>query len=281
MTGNTNTATDFRNTILNGDSVQLMRALPRNAVDFILTDPPYLVNYQGRDGRKVRNDDNARWLRPAFNQMHRVLKSGGFAVSFYGWNRIDLFADAWKAAGFRMVGHIVFRKSYSSSSRFLRYEHESAYLLAKGNVTPPAKPIPDVIDMPYSGNKMHPTQKPVAALLPLVEVFCPVVWFWTCSPVRVRPLWRRSILGATGWAWNWTRTTPRRRTADWPGMGRGGWRRKPPPFPITGHGRKIAPVPTDRRQRRAASTARAEGANRWRLGHSRRAPRAVLIVKPV
>ncbi|WP_338076587.1 MULTISPECIES: DNA methyltransferase [Acetobacter] len=100
MTGNSNTATDFRNTILNGDSVQLMRRLPRNAVDFILTDPPYLVNYQGRDGRKVRNDDNARWLRPAFNQMHRVLKWGGFAVSFYGWNRIDLFADAWKAAGF-------------------------------------------------------------------------------------------------------------------------------------------------------------------------------------
>lgn len=102
MTGNTNTATNFRNTILNGDSVQLMRAMPRNAVDFILTDPPYLVNYQGRDGRKVRNDDNARWLRPAFNQMHRVLKWGGFAVSFYGWNRIDLFADAWKAAGFRI-----------------------------------------------------------------------------------------------------------------------------------------------------------------------------------
>ncbi|MFT9027299.1 DNA methyltransferase, partial [Acetobacter indonesiensis] len=105
---------------------------------------------------------------------HRVLKWGGFAVSFYGWNRIDLFADAWKAAGFRLVGHIVFRKSYSSSSRFLRYEHESAYLLAKGNVTPPAKPIPDVIDMPYSGNKLHPTQKLVAALLPLVEAFCPV-----------------------------------------------------------------------------------------------------------
>ncbi|WP_264784235.1 DNA methyltransferase, partial [Gluconacetobacter azotocaptans] len=154
MTGNTNTATDFRNTILNGDSVELMRVMPRNSVDFILTDPPYLVNYQGRDGRKVRNDDNARWLRPAVNQMHRVLKWGGLAVSFYGWNKIDLFAEAWKAAGFRMVGHIVFRKSYASSSGFLRYEHESAYLLAKGNVKRPGQPVPDVIDMPYSGNKL-------------------------------------------------------------------------------------------------------------------------------
>ncbi|MBB2169645.1 DNA methylase [Gluconacetobacter aggeris] len=162
-----------RNVVLNGDSIELMRRMERDSVDFILTDPPYLVSYRGRDGRQVCNDDNARWLRPSVNQMHRVLKPGSFAISFYGWNRIDLFAEAWKAAGFRMVGHIVFRKSYASASRFLRYEHECAYLLAKGDVTPPERAIPDVIDMPYSGNRLHPTQKPVAALLTLVEVFCP------------------------------------------------------------------------------------------------------------
>lgn len=170
MTDNANGA--FRNVILHGDSVALMRAMPRGSVDFILTDPPYLVNYRGRDGRTVRNDDNAAWLQPAFNQMHRVLKDGGFAASFYAWNRIDLFMAAWKAAGFRPVGHIIFRKSYASSARFVRYTHEAAYLLAKGNAKLPRQPIPDVIDMPYSGNRMHPTQKPVAALLPLVHAFC-------------------------------------------------------------------------------------------------------------
>jgi len=30
-----------------------------------------------------------------------------------------------------------------------------------------------VIDFPYSGNRLHPTQKPVAALTPLIEAFCP------------------------------------------------------------------------------------------------------------
>nr|WP_230975833.1 DNA methyltransferase [Acetobacter garciniae] len=100
-------------------------------------------------------------------------KDGGFAASFYAWNRIDLFMAAWKAAGFRPVGHIIFRKSYASSARFVRYTHEAAYLLAKGDAKLPRQPIPDVIDMPYSGNKMHPTQKPVAALLPLIHAFCP------------------------------------------------------------------------------------------------------------
>lgn len=28
-------------------------------------------------------------------------------------------------------------------------------------------------DIPYTGNKLHPTQKPVAALKPLIEAFCP------------------------------------------------------------------------------------------------------------
>lgn len=160
-----------RNTIFQGDCIATMRRFERGSVDFILTDPPYITHYRGRDGRTVANDDNARWLRPAFNQMHRILKPGGFCVSFYGWNKVDLFMDAWRSAGFRVVGHLVFRKQYASSSRFLRYEHEQAYLLAKGEVAPPSHPIPDVIDFAYTGNRLHPTQKPVPALRPLIECF--------------------------------------------------------------------------------------------------------------
>ena len=168
MTSNSNAP---RNVIFNGDCIDVMRAFDTGAVDFILTDPPYVTRYRDRQGRTVANDDNGRWLHPAFREMHRVLKDGGFAVSFYGWNKVDLFMDAWRAAGFRIVGHLVFRKAYASSARFLRYEHEQAYLLAKGNPVRPLRPIPDVIDMPYSGNRLHPTQKPVAALTPLIEAF--------------------------------------------------------------------------------------------------------------
>jgi len=41
----------------------------------------------------------------------------------------------------------------------------------KGRPVLPENPIADVIDMPHSGNKIHPTQKPVKALLPLIEAF--------------------------------------------------------------------------------------------------------------
>jgi DNA modification methylase len=104
--------------------------------------------------------------------MHRLLRPGCLALSFYGWNRVDLFFEAWKAAGFDVVGHIVFRKHYASSSRFFEYRHESAYLLAKGDVRLPARPLPDVMDWTYTGNRLHPTQKPVENLTSIVRTFC-------------------------------------------------------------------------------------------------------------
>ena len=115
--------------------------------------------------------DNDAWLKPAFTEMYRVLADDSFAVSFYGWPMADRFMQAYRAAGFRIVGHLMFPKTYASSTRFLQYKHEAAHLLAKGNPRQPAKPIGDVIAWDYTGNRLHPTQKPLTALLPLIEAF--------------------------------------------------------------------------------------------------------------
>jgi DNA modification methylase len=171
MQAQTTVQNQFDNSIMQGDCIEVMRNMPANGVDFILTDPPYLVNYRDRDGRTIQNDAKADWLKPAMREAYRVLKQNRVAVMFYGWTKVDAFFEAWKEAGFQPVGHIVFRKSYSSKSRFLSYQHEQAFLLAKGRPPLPKQPLADVMDMPYSGNKLHPTQKPVAALAPLVRSF--------------------------------------------------------------------------------------------------------------
>ncbi|ABE61459.1 DNA methylase N-4/N-6 [Nitrobacter hamburgensis X14] len=170
MTFSTN---QLRNSIQRGDCIEVMQAIPSRSVDFILTDPPYLVRYKCRDGRSIMNDDNAEWLEPAAHEMYRVLNRDSLCVSFYGWTQTDRFIAAWRSAGFRIVGHIVFRKRYASAKRFVSYTHESAYVLAKGRPALPEHPPADVIDFPYSGNRLHPTQKPVMALMPLITAFCP------------------------------------------------------------------------------------------------------------
>ncbi|MHB1939056.1 MAG: DNA methyltransferase [Acidobacteriaceae bacterium] len=136
-----------------------------------LTDPPYLVNYRDRTGRTLQNDTDSDWLKPAMAAAYRALKQNRLMVCFYGWPRADHFLDAWRSAGFHPVGHLVFRKSYTSSAKFMKRQHEQAYLLAKGRPPLPKQPHADVIEMPYSRNALHPTQKPVAVLAPLIQSF--------------------------------------------------------------------------------------------------------------
>ncbi len=161
-----------RSKLINGDCIDVLQRVPDASIDLVVTDPPYLVNYSSRDGRKIANDISADWLKPAFTQTARVLKPDHFCISFYGWNQADRFLQAWKAAGLYPVGHLVWAKAYASSRRgFLRATHECAYLLAKGRPTQPEILLNDVLPWSYSGNKLHPTQKPLSAIEPLIAAF--------------------------------------------------------------------------------------------------------------
>ena len=159
------------NQILCGDSAQILSRLPASSVDLVVTDPPYLVNYQDRNGRKVRNDDNAEAVLPVFDEISRVLKPDSYCVSFCGWTALHQFTQKWAECGFQIVGEIVWAKDYASRSGHTQYRHESAYVLAKGHPQKPTNPISDVLPWEYSGNRAHPTEKAVSVIAPLVRSF--------------------------------------------------------------------------------------------------------------
>ena len=159
------------NEVIQGNCVEVLRSLPDESVDLILTDPPYGVRYRDRTGRTVANDDNLASVLCVFPELYRVLRPDAFCISFYGWVAIDQFSRAWSDAGFRAAGHLAFAKRYASSERFLSAHHEAAYLLTKGRPAQPAHPISDVQSWVYSGNKIHPTEKAVEILTPLIRSF--------------------------------------------------------------------------------------------------------------
>jgi len=162
--------------IHHGDALSIMPGLPSASVDFILTDPPYLVNYRGRwDGAKstIAGDDDSSWVAPAYREMYRILREDRFVVTFYGWPHSDVFVGTFKRLGFRIVSHLAFVKNVWGLGRFTRGQHETAFLLAKGKPAIPRSAASDVIEWIRDADAAHPNQKPVHALYPLIECFAP------------------------------------------------------------------------------------------------------------
>jgi len=158
------------NTITQGDCVKLLERMPNDCVDFVLADPPYVARYTASDGRIVPNDRHV-WLRSGMAAIYRVLRPDRFAVITYSWAHGEKYLSAFRDAGFRFAGHLVFRKRYTSAVRYLAYQHDVAYLLAKGSPPIPEDPLSDVRDWDFTGNKLHPTQQPLSVLLPLIAAY--------------------------------------------------------------------------------------------------------------
>jgi adenine-specific DNA-methyltransferase len=162
--------------IFHGDCLKILPPLETESIDFVLTDPPYLVEFRGRwDGRQgiIVGDNDPTWLAPAFSEIYRVMKNDTFCVSFYGWPHADLFVGLWKELGFRLVSHLAFVKNVWGLGRFTRGQHETAYLLAKGHPAIPGFPISDTIEWEREPDAFHPNQKPVQALYPLIAAYAP------------------------------------------------------------------------------------------------------------
>ncbi len=92
--------------ISNGNSVELIKTLPNNSVDLILTDPPYNIgNYSTGNiklkWRKNINNDLAEWDTIEFNpnewvnEFLRILKPTGNIFAFTSYNLIGKWHEAF------------------------------------------------------------------------------------------------------------------------------------------------------------------------------------------
>ncbi len=113
-----------------GNCIDVMTRIPDNAIDFILTDPPYLVGFRDRSGRTIAGDKTDEWLQPACNEMYRVLKKDALMVSFYGWNRVDRFMAAGKMRDSALLVTWSSPKT-TSKAAYVGYRHECAYIRQK------------------------------------------------------------------------------------------------------------------------------------------------------
>lgn len=92
------------NIIYCGDCLQVLKTFPDNSIDSIITDPPYGLEFMGKDWDKFKQEKNDyynftfKWARECW----RILKPGGFILSFGGARTYHRLACAIEDAGFEI-----------------------------------------------------------------------------------------------------------------------------------------------------------------------------------
>ena len=94
-------ATDV--TVYQGDCIEVMRQMPENSVDAIVTDPPYGLEFMGRDWDGFGTPLGFQtWTEAWAREALRVLKPGGHLLAFAGTRTYHRMASGVEDAGFEI-----------------------------------------------------------------------------------------------------------------------------------------------------------------------------------
>ena len=161
--------------LYHGDCLEVMDKLIEEGVkvDAIITDPPYGIEFKSNHRKekynKIKNDDSLEFLDEYLKKSYDLLKDDTHIYIFCSWHKIDEFKRTFEKY-FKLKNIIVWEKnntsmgdlqgSYAPKHEFILFGH-------KGRRLRNGKRLPDIIKANRTGNKLHPTQKPVD----LLEIF--------------------------------------------------------------------------------------------------------------
>lgn len=171
--------TNYLNKVICGDSLAVLKGLPDNYVDLVLTDPPYGINYQSARRvdksqwkPKIANDKLPFiwWLYDAF----RVTKDGGALVCFSRWDVDQDFKRSIELAGWTIKSQIIWdRKVHGMGDLKSSFapQHDTIWFATKGKFQFYNKRPKSVLSYQrVSSNKLiHPNEKPAELLEYLIE----------------------------------------------------------------------------------------------------------------
>ncbi len=82
------------NKIIKGDCLKVMKQLPNNCIDLIITDPPYGDNVAyGWNNKQIKNNKNPLMNCLALVECYRVLKRNRSVYNFTNWKHYPFLTE--------------------------------------------------------------------------------------------------------------------------------------------------------------------------------------------
>lgn len=163
------------NEVICGDTITKMKEIEDNSVDLIVTDPPYGMDFQSHRRKevydKIKGDNNLDWLETFMEESSRILKENSHAYFFCSFHKVDKFKLAIEKH-FKIKNILIWKKNnhgsgdlkgaYAPQYEMIIFCHKGRRLLNNGRQS-------DILEFKKTGNKLHPTEKPLDLIKYLIE----------------------------------------------------------------------------------------------------------------
>lgn len=161
---------DFINKIICGDCLELIKLIPDNSIDAIITDPPYGLNKRG-----IQNDADLSLFYSLLPECNRILQNNSFFVTFFS---TKFLPQLFKNNPFNYFWQIVLYCPEGRVKSPIGYtKYISCFIFKKGNpriirwnkdifIDTPGKMVE-----PDEGYINHPTPKPKRFIKEILKMF--------------------------------------------------------------------------------------------------------------
>lgn len=173
-----------KNRLMCGDSTvkeNVDKLMNDKLADFVLTDPPYNVDYEGKtvDALKIENDNMSEtefynFLLDAFRNMFEKIKYGGSIYVFHADTEGLNFRNAFKSVGFKLAQCLVWVKNtFVMGRQDYQWRHEPilyGWKEGAGHYFIDDRKQSTVLEFDKpTRNAEHPTMKPIDLLVYLIK----------------------------------------------------------------------------------------------------------------
>lgn len=162
---------DFINRIIRGDALRLIKTIPDESIDIILTDPPYGLSKEG-----IYGDESLTTFYEILPECYRVLKRNSWFITFFSTKflpyvfRRNPFSYFWQIIFYSPRGEV---KSPIGITKYM-----SILVFKKGNpeIIQPSRDLFEHIPgtkmiEPDEGFINHPSPKPKHLIIKLLKMF--------------------------------------------------------------------------------------------------------------
>jgi len=152
-----------------------MGRMENKFIDLIVTDPPYGMNFRSNHRAErygnIHWDDNLDWVNDFCAEANRVLKGNSHLYMFCSFHNVDIFKQALER--YFTIKNILIWEKNNTSMGDLKGDYAPKYEMilfaTKGRRLLNGGRDPNMVKFARTGNKLHPTQKPVELISYLVN----------------------------------------------------------------------------------------------------------------